>query len=135
MTVKKIITVAIIAVIATGAVVFYYQYNKPQRDVASIDAKVVSAKKLYNDFSTNEQLANSEYLNKAVQVNGKVLEVKKNQVAGSQIVLDTGDPMFGVACTMDENTKDIKPGDEVTVKGICTGYLNDVIIIRSLVLK
>jgi len=135
MMVKRIIVIAIIAVIATGAVTFYYLYNKPQRDVASLDAKVVSAKKLYSDFSTNEQQANTSYLNKAVQVNGKVIEVKKNQSDQPQVVLDTGDPIFGVACTMDNNLNNIRPGDEVTIKGICTGYLNDVIIIRSLLLK
>ena len=135
MTVKKIIVVTIIALIATGAIVFYYLYNKPLQDVASLEAQVVSAEKLYSAFSNNEQSANSEYLNKAVEVNGKVIEVKKNQVDGSQIVLDTGNPMSGIACTMEDDTKNIRPGDEVTIKGICTGYLNDVIIIRSLLLK
>jgi len=49
-------------------------------------------------------------------------------------VLDTGDPMYGIACTLitiEPATGNVKPGEKITVKGICTGYLSDVVLTNS----
>ncbi len=113
----------------------YYQYNKPKPDITELNATPVSAVGLFKEYTSNEQNANKLYLNKPVQVSGKVLEVKQNKYEPFQIILDTGDPMFGVACTMDKTGKEIKTGDNVTIKGICTGYLNDVVLTNSILLN
>lgn len=135
MNTKKILftTTAIIIAVVSG--VAYYEYNKPVQDVAELTAQAVSAVGLFKEFKVNEPQANKSYLNKALQVSGKVMEVKQKQNAPSQIILDAGDPLFGIACTMDQSQKNVKPGDMVTIKGICTGYLNDVIIIKSFLLN
>lgn len=130
MTRKKILLTAIAIIIAAVFGVAYYEYNKPVEDVAALTGQHVNATDLFKDYSLNEQAAN-----KALEVSGKVLEVKQNLNAPSQIILDAGDPMFGIACTMDKSLKKVKPGDTVTIKGICTGYLNDVIIIKSFLLN
>lgn len=133
-TLKKLFIIfVLIASVLAG--IAYYLYNKTAPEVADLSAKPVSAVNLFKDFATNETKANTSYLNKALQVSGKVLEVKQNQNRQTQIILDSGDPMFGIACTMDETDKQVKPGDHVTIKGICTGYLNDVVIIKSLLLN
>ena len=132
---KKMLIILITVIILTGLSIAYYQYNRPVENVADLKAQPVTAVELFKDFTSNEPLANNSYLNKPLQVSGSVLEVKKNQNSQPQIILDSGDPMFGIACTMDQLKKDIKPGDHVTIKGICTGYLNDVVIIKSLLLN
>jgi hypothetical protein len=43
--------------------------------------------------------------------------------------------MFGINCTMEEKDGNIKEGDEVVLKGICTGYLTDVVLIRCYKIK
>ncbi|MEP7109014.1 MAG: hypothetical protein ABI760_13560 [Ferruginibacter sp.] len=115
--------------------VVYYQYNKPPQNVAELKARPVTAVDLFKDFTTNELQANTTYLNKALQVSGRVLEVKQNQNEQLQIILDAGDPIFGIACTLDNSQTIVKSGDLVTIKGICTGYLNDVVLIKSLLLN
>jgi hypothetical protein len=135
MKVKKIFLFAVPAIIIISAAIGWYQYNKPQQDVAGLSAQAVTAENLFKDFSSNETTANKNYLNKALEVKGKVLEVKQTQQAQQQVILDSGDPMFGIACTLDQPAQNLKPGDLVTIKGICTGYLNDVILIRSLLLN
>lgn len=132
---KKKILIAIAVVIAFVVGAGYYEYNKKAPDVADLSAQQISAVELFKDFTNNETQANQSFLNKALQVSGEVLEVKKNQNQQLQIILDSGDPMFGIACTMDKAGKIVKPGDHVTIKGICTGYLNDVVIIKSLLLN
>jgi hypothetical protein len=132
---KKIFFIGIAILFVIGAGFGYYQYNRKPADVASLNAKKITASNLFKDYSENEQHANALYLNNALEVSGKVLEVKQASNAPAQVILDTGDPMFGVACTMDKANKKIQPGENVTIKGICTGYLNDVILIRSLLIN
>jgi hypothetical protein len=111
-----------------------YQYNKPPRDVTAETGIPVTATELYATFTSNEPQANQVYLNKVLQVSGQVLEVKTIPNSGRVVVLNTGDPMFGVACKLNkvENTsRPVKPGEKITIKGICTGYLSDVVLTNS----
>lgn len=111
--------------------VLLYLYNKPARNVAGETGIPVTATELYQKFTSNEIQANQAYLNKVLQVSGQVLEVKDTHNAGRVVVLNTGDPMFGVACTLDNITspdKAVKPGEKIVVKGVCTGYLSDVVL-------
>ena len=135
MPVKKILLIAIPVLLCVVGGLIYYEYNKPQPDIAELSAQPVRAIDLYKDFISNEVTANKSYLHKVLRVSGKILEVKHNQNEQLQIILDAGDPMFGIACTIDNPRKIVKPGDQVTIKGICTGYLNDVILIKSLLLN
>jgi hypothetical protein len=118
--------------------VLLYLYNKPSRNVAREKAIPVTATELYQKFTANEVQANQAYLNKVLQVSGKVLEVKNNQHAGQIVILNTGDPMFGVACRLDQKqmqSKPVKPGEQIIVKGVCTGYLSDVVLTNSFLMN
>jgi hypothetical protein len=48
------------------------------------------------------------------------------------VVLRTPEMMFGVACTMlkdqSEKVAQLKTGQQVTIKGLCTGYTMDVVL-------
>ena len=106
-----------------------YMYNKPSRNVSGENGIPVTATELYKNFTSNEVRANQAYLNKVLQVSGQVLEVKNTHHAGKVVVLNTGDPMFGVACTLDNmQTEAVQPGTKIVVKGVCTGYLSDVVL-------
>lgn len=111
--------------------VLLYLYNKPPRNVAGETGIPVTATELYQKFTSNEMQANQAYLNKVLQVSGQVLEIKHTHHAGKVVVLNTGDPMFGVACTLDNLQtleKAVKPGARIVVKGVCTGYLTNVVL-------
>jgi hypothetical protein len=106
-----------------------YLYNKPTRNVAGENGIPITATELYQKFTSNETQANQVYLNKVLQVSGQVLEVKNTHAKGKVVVLNTGDPMFGVACTLDNiQSEAVKPGEKIVVKGVCTGYLSDVVL-------
>jgi len=109
-------------------------YNKPHRNVAKETGIAVTATELYTRFSSDHIQANQAYLNKVLQVSGRVLTIKNSPYAGPVVILSTGDPMFGVACSLSQvepSAKPVKPGETITIKGICTGYLSDVVLSNS----
>ena len=111
-----------------GVMSFLGTWYMPHRDVQNEKAVVITANDLLKAFVANEK--DPKYLDKAVQVSGEVLESKTNQEGKTVCILKTEDPFFGVNCTFKNNAA-IKAGDNVSVKGICTGYLTgaDVVMI------
>lgn len=90
------------------------------------------ASALVNEFMTDEQMANSLYLDKVIQVNGIIDNIADD---GSVVVVSIKElnGVSGVLCSFDKNMllgKELKTGDEITVKGICTGYLLDVVLTK-----
>ena len=139
-TIFAIITVLIVA----GCGAIYYLWNKPHKDVVHANAIKIAATELYNIFSTNSIKANTLYANKVVEISGEVMQVSKNQQGQQIILLKTAVADASVNCTMEENFGGVKQGDNIIIKGICSGYIagdtsmdlpGDVFIIRGYHLK
>lgn len=119
--------------IVTAGFVGYRMYTKPHRDVQHIKAIKVAAMKLVSDYEANEAQANAEYLDKVLEISGQIIDVSKNQNGETVISLD-GTGMGTVRCTLEGNVQhEIKPKTQVVIRGICTGYLMDVILVRSII--
>lgn len=134
MNIKKII-IGILILGTIGAVVAYKIYNKPHIDVteASVDI-TISANKILNEFSSDEAKANSKYLEKIIEVEGVVSETKNEKGKGI-VTLKTNDDFGSILCHLSEKATSelsaIQIGESITIKGICTGYLMDVILIKA----
>lgn len=135
---KKIFKVTLfILVIGVISAVFVYTriYNKPHTDIYNTEADyIVSADKIIDDFKKDEKSANKKYLDKIVEVKGVIhkIDITKNQ---NILTLRAGENMESVICNMEprENVKisGLEKGQSVQVKGICTGFLLDVVIVRA----
>lgn len=112
----------------------FYLFNKKPADVRTLPDKYeLTAYTLMNDFNKDETAANKKYLDKVIAVQGKVSDVKLEPSTGqATVILDSGDPMAAITCSFydDEagSLKEIKQGQEIVVKGKCTGKLMDVIL-------
>lgn len=132
---KVILFILMLGIIGAG--VGYYMYNKP---VASLEKKKpdveVSASKLIEDYETDETAANTTYLGKVVQVSGKIADVTEEE-GKKKVQLETSNPISMIICELEDGTsaEQLKTGDEVIVKGLCTGYLSDVILVQSSIVK
>lgn len=131
---KKILIGIILFSVIVGGII-YIMYNKPHRDPSTESALQISAMELFRSFETNEAEANGRYLDKVLEVSGKITEITTNQESIPVIVLETENPMFTVRCTMENPETTVSVGDIVKIKGICTGYLSDVIIVKGTLLE
>ena len=123
-----------LSVIALAAAAYgLYLYAKKPADVRTLTAKYnLTAVTLLEDFNKDETAANKKYVDKVITVSGKVSEVKIEPTGQATVILDSGDPMAAITCSFydDEarSLKKIKKGDEIVVKGKCTGKLMDVVL-------
>ncbi len=129
---KKWIKIALIVggiVFVAGSITVYWVFNKPHRDVTKEQGVQLSAQKLYDAFRTNEAQANKQYLDKAIEMTGEVAEVITNQDGNIVVNFKTNDPLFVINCTFKTNPGQLKPGQLITFKGICTGYIPDANVV------
>jgi hypothetical protein len=108
-----------------------YLYSKPTRNITAETGIPITAAELYAQFTSDHLQANEVYLNKVLQVSGQVLTIKNTPYAAPVVILNTGDPMCGVACSLNKfspTAKPVKPGEKIIIKGICTGYVDHVVL-------
>lgn len=138
MKINKII-VGLLVVGLLGVFVAYKMYNKPHINVADEKADIsLTANTLLDHFTSDETMANTKYLEKIIEVKGLVSEVATENGMGI-ITLKTNDDFGSILChlTADESKdmKQVKVGQEITIRGICTGFLMDVILVKCIIIN
>lgn len=140
---KKNWKIILLVVVIIGAIVFYFgmkEYNRGAADVTDKKADItIQATELTKAFGDDEAKANSMYLDKAVAVSGTVAAVEQDDKGAYTIMLNGDSALSNVSCQLDERHNDdgasVKEGDNITIKGFCTGMLMDVVLIRCAVDK
>ena len=127
--IKPILLLIVAIALLGSAYAWFFIWNKPQQNIKNATAIQIQAAAIFNEYNTNEKAANAKYIDKIVEVTGDISSVSKNAEGKWVVLLKTDDLMFGVNCTMEEDVQ-IKEGETVSLKGICTGYLTDVVLIR-----
>ncbi len=132
---KIIIAIALIAAVAFGVYYYVFVYSSQhRRQVQSETGIVITSDSLVAKYQADEKLANSLYLNKAVVVTGVILSIDKNQEGKTTLVIGRSDSFSNVSITMISTTPITqKVGESITIKGLCTGALSDVVITDGVV--
>lgn len=131
---KKILIV-LLGFALIGGTVGYMQWNKPHKNVQKAKSDVeMSANELLAAFETDENKANSLYLDKIIKVNGVVKSIEKNDSGEITVILATNNDMSAILCNfdpmIDQSKLSLKVGESTSLKGICTGFLMDVVLER-----
>lgn len=117
-----------------GGIYGYMLWNKPHQDVAAAKADItISANSLLVAFETDEEVANTKYLDKVIMVNGKIRSVEHNDLGEISVILATENDMSSIICNFEpafDQAESLKEGVEITLKGLCSGYLMDVVLDR-----
>jgi hypothetical protein len=130
---KIILGLSVLMLIAAGY--GYYQYTRKNPDLLGASADIsILATNLQSEYGMDEDQANKKYLNKIIQVRGKVRQIETDSTGTVTLSLETSDPISSVSCQLDKRHADqaskSKEGDTVSLTGLCTGMLTDVVLVR-----
>ena len=128
---KKFVPYIFILALA-GISIGYYMYNKPHNETKNTKSDVIiSPVDLLKAYQTDESAANVAYLDKILEVEGNVKSVNILE-KGISLSLDAGSEMSSISCEFEsaDALAGVKTGDKVRVKGFCTGYLTDIVLVR-----
>lgn len=136
---RKIIIIIIVSVAVIGAAIGIYQWNKPHQNMQRAKADLsITANELMAAFNNDENAANAKYMNKVIAVTGKVVEATTSGEA-TVVSLATEDDFGAIACELDRFSKHARttfsPGEEITLKGICSGKTIDVVLVQCVAVE
>jgi hypothetical protein len=127
-----IITLFIIAIIA-----YFVVMNMPKASIKGNDAAyTISAVELYADFEKNENQANKKYIGKTIIIEGIISEIDTDKNGATVLFINSADAMNGILCTLEPGQKgDFKENQSIKVKGLCTGFLQDVVLNKCVIVE
>jgi hypothetical protein len=129
----KYAIILVLVIIVIGAGVGLKMFFKPHADVNKLEAEFkMEASKLMDEFQKEEATATTKYSEKVLEINGKL--VAKNKLPNGTNLLILEDEMAGISCQLDSSwsavnqsvVQALETGNQVTVKGVCKGYLMEI---------
>ncbi|MBM3414718.1 MAG: hypothetical protein FJY16_07275 [Bacteroidetes bacterium] len=142
----KIIVPLVLLAAALGGWYAYTAYNRKPLSMenAPVDF-VTNTATLLGDFEENETKANQRYWDRVVEVEGAIRAVSKDKMGLYTVTLGDDGSLSSVLCSVDstfsEQASSLEPGGNVTVRGVCTGFMadpllgSDVTLVRCAILK
>ena len=136
---KKRILFTILAIIVVSAGYGFYLYHKPHASIAeNKPVYQLESRALLGEYQADENTANKKYLGKIVEVQGIVSDQSVDDKGAYNLILQ-GDDLSGITCQFEKGSDyakaDLKKGQIVRVKGICTGMLMDVVLVDCVIPK
>lgn len=108
-----IVIAGLLLAVSAGIYLYYGVVFKEARNIESeMPDFSIAATKLIYDYNSNPEKADSLYLNKTIEITGKV-----TKETDSVVILENN-----VFCLFTQKTKDRLINSKVTVKGKCIGY-------------
>lgn len=135
---KLILAFLLLGLLAAG--IGFYLYFKPVKSFENASPDMsLDAGTLVKDFQADENKANSRYLNKLLQVSGTVSDISEDEKGLTNINLGVDGEMAMVSCSMDTTVRSdfssVKSGQTVRLKGLCSGMLMDVVLVKCVLIE
>ncbi|MDO9341836.1 MAG: hypothetical protein Q7T72_15110 [Bacteroidales bacterium] len=133
------IALFVVSFIALSAILAaLYMYNLKHTDMAKAKPDfVITSSVLQKAFEDDETAASTRYINKILEVIGTIASVKPAGNNVLSISLVTGSDFSSVICTFPAiaDPSKFSPGDEITLRGECSGFLMDVLLNNCAVIE
>lgn len=117
----RYVWIGLIAVVVVVVGIGYRWWHKAPEVVEEVQGVPLSVDELCSLYNTDEQAADRQLLNRAVQLKGRVHQVIQNMEGGLMIVLQASDSLSEVQCAFRDKNIRMKEQELVYVKGFCTG--------------
>jgi hypothetical protein len=127
----KIALGVVLLIALSGILASLYCFNLKHKDMAKANPDFkITATVLQKAFEDNEKAASKLYISKIIEVTGKIASVKPAENKFISITLVTGSELSSVICTFPliADPSKLNVGDEITLRGECSGFLMDVLL-------
>lgn len=137
---SKLLKFGLPLLLVGGLIAFKMAQPKGPLDIHHAPTETtINAGSLYEAFETNEVAANGKYAGKVVEVSGAISSISQDDRGHFVISLSADSPLGQITCNLAPKepnpTTAIEIGQSVIIKGVCTGYLFDVVLDNAALLS
>jgi len=126
---KIIIAIVIVFVLGLVGYLYYASASKEKDPTNSSHSVSITVDSLCSIFANNEVKANALYLDKVLDLKGKITDIEKDENRYS-LFFKNKDESINISCEMDttqnNEISNLKIGDDINIKGFCIGMLIDI---------
>lgn len=134
----KFILIVILLTGLAGIITGIYFYNLRNKNLLKEKPDyTITAEELQKAFESDENASTSKFVNKIVEVTGVISSIEKGENDAFNVALKTGSSMSSVICTFpgDSGISGLAPGQTVTLRGECSGFLLDVLLNNCVLIR
>lgn len=130
----RVVMVIAMSIAVIACIYAYKEYTRKLPDTNELKAAfTLKASDLIRQFEADEAKATVRYSDQVISVQGIIDSVQPADSSGT-VFLKDGSSVTSVMCQFDEKNfqelPGLQKGELITIKGICSGYLMDVIMVR-----
>jgi hypothetical protein len=121
-----------------GILAALYYYNLKPKDLQKTKPDfVISATVLQKAFEDNEKASSGKYINKIIEVSGEISSARPGEKNSFNVSIKTGNELSSIICTFPSVSDSalFKTGTIVTIRGVCSGFLMDVLLNNCALIK
>lgn len=135
----KTILLIIVALIVVFIGSYLYLRYMPAKSIDKQPADyTLTATALANEYNMALEKSDKKYIDRIITVSGTISNISTDQNQAPVFILNDGNADAGVLCTIDQasakKASAYSVGDKVTVKGICTGMLFEVVLNKCIII-
>lgn len=137
---KKNIAIVAVLIVMVVAGYFYKEYQRKPADITTVQPVAkINVAAIVDLYENDESKANQQYLGKTIQVTGPITEIINQQDTLINVLMGDTNSLHKVSCLLDKRhinaIKKYKTGQQITIKGICAGFLLDVELNRCVIVE
>jgi len=129
---RKTALVGGLALVVVFAGIYWYYATEKYGDTKNVKPDyTVKADEFIREFLDNDSAANKKYTDKIVTVTGTVSEIEAADTTLNIKFIDSTTGSYAIFAFQQQHlaeTKSVKPGDQVSVKGSCSGGIYSEIL-------
>lgn len=133
---KKILLPLLLLALLGGGYLAWHQYSRTPDSAADLPAMAqLTAAELLQAFTADEAAATTRFVGtteQVIQVSGTIRSLDPVGAELTNVVLEADNELAAVVCEFAnaDLPAQWRTGTPVTLKGICTGFLLDVVLVR-----
>ncbi|CAL2062625.1 OB-fold protein [Tenacibaculum platacis] len=115
---------------------FFMQACSNQNNIKEVAPRfAISSNDLLLEFAANENEASDKYVDQVIEVHGTIKEI--TSLNNRKTVILNTSSSSGIICDINDSEQeilnDLKKNQLIHIKGICKGYLKDVILLNCFI--
>jgi hypothetical protein len=135
---KRNIAIVLVLIVMFLVFYFYKEYQRKPRDITEVQpATKINFSAIVDLYENDEAKANTQYLGKIIQVSGPITDIINQGDTIINVFIGDTNSLHKVSCLIDKrhfnDIKEYTREQQITIKGICTGFLLDVELNRCVI--
>jgi hypothetical protein len=139
-TLIRIILILIVFVILIFSGGYFYLRYMPDKNMTKLAPDfMLTASQFASEYEMDPTASDVKFIDRIVEVTGRISDISTDQNDATVFILRDNEMETGILCTLireaDSDAAAIKPGDKVTVRGVCTGMLFEVVMNKCVIVR